>query len=569
MKILVVDDAESALLLMVRFIETLGHQAIAAGNGFEAVQAWRRESPDLVLMDMMMPVMSGPQAAAIIKEESEEGWIPIVFVTGVGEEKILADAIERCGDDYLNKPVSFRVLGAKLKAFERTLDLNRKVRDQSAKLASYYDRSEEEKRVVRHLMDQLVSSERLADPSIDYWLASAESLSGDLIAAARTPGNVLHVLLADGIGHGMSAALNVLPLTQPFYGMTEKGHALSEILAEMNHKVRQVLPVGRFVAVAMIAINEVDRCIEVWNGGMPDQKILDESGVVIGACKSFSLPLGIVSSDAMDFSPCRFYFDKPGVVVAYSDGLVEARNRSGVVFGLPRLLAAMYELPVCELIAAVQSALHAFMDGEVLHDDVSLVLAAFGTGGVEAQSNPMGGQDFDWREPESLVASNRVLWRYDLALGIEELRYISAVPFVMNFVIGLKSLRHYVADVFQILEALFTNALDYGVLGLNPPIGYERSERLTYMLKERALRLAELPCGRIEIGLAGIECAGAQVIRIRVKDSGQGFDWYSRIAPEVDFPPLPGRGIRLVKSLCAGLRYQGNGSEAVAYYIPH
>lgn len=139
-------------------------------------------------------------------------------------------------------------------------------------------------------MEQMVNAELLYDPQFEYYLSPAESLSGDLIAAARTPGQALHLMLADGIGHGLTAALNVLPLTQPFYTMTEKGYAISDILIEMNNKVRQVLPVGRFVALVLISIDESAGCIEVWNGGMPSVQVLSPEGVVNHAWKSSHLP---------------------------------------------------------------------------------------------------------------------------------------------------------------------------------------------------------------------------------------------------------------------------------------
>ena len=68
MKILVVDDTEAILLLISRFVEALGHSAILARNGLDAVEQCRLERPDLVLMDVMMPIMTGPEAAIVIKK---------------------------------------------------------------------------------------------------------------------------------------------------------------------------------------------------------------------------------------------------------------------------------------------------------------------------------------------------------------------------------------------------------------------------------------------------------------------------------------------------------------------
>lgn len=567
MKILIVDDTEALLVLMTRFVGALGHDVIAARNGLEAVAAWRRERPDLVLMDIMMPVMTGPEAAVIIKEEAGETWVPVVFVTGVGEENTLADAIERAADDYIHKPVNFRVLEAKLKAFRRTLDLNRKVREQSAKLADYYDRAEEEKRLVRHLMEQMVNADRLADPSLAYWLTPAESLSGDLIAAARTPGRVLHVMLADGIGHGIAAALNVLPLTQPFYGMTERGYAIADILMEMNDKIRQVLPVGRFVAVTLLSIDEVNGCIEIWNGGMPALQVLDAYGQVMHTCKSFSLPLGVVPSQAMDFMPERHYFSAPGYVLAYSDGLVEARNAAGQEFGLSRLMDNLCNAHGVPEMETVQSAFYQFLAGQAHHDDVSMVLASFGRGEDEAAVAVSAAVPMVLHLPagESLAAEE-LLWRYTLALGAPELKYINAVPFIMNFVGSLHELAKNASDIFLILSELFINALDHGVLGLESPLKNGPDGMETYLL-ERSRRLGLLESGQIEIDLRGLRHESGVMLCIRVKDSGPGFDWQGFRRGDCLLTQAHGRGIALVESLSVSLQYYGSGNEAVSYYM--
>jgi CheY-like chemotaxis protein len=572
MKILVVDDTEAILLLISRFVEALGHQAILARNGQEAIELWRSQRPDLVLMDVMMPVMSGPEAAVHIKAEAGAMWVPIVFVTGVGEENALADAIERGADDYINKPVNFRVLEAKLKAFGRTLDLNRKVREQSKALADYYEHAEEEKRVVRHLMDQMVNSERLADPQFEYWLSPAESLSGDLIAAARTPGQALHILLADGIGHGLTAALNVLPLTQPFYSMTEKGYSISDILFEMNAKIRQVLPIGRFVCVSLISIDEVGGTVEIWNGGMPPIQILNAQRDVVRVCSSGNLPLGIVPSHSLDLIPERIYFSEPGFVVAYSDGLVEARNSEQVEFGLPALLTALKADTDVSAIEGTKNALADFLAGEKHHDDVSLVVARFGLEDSELQNKldvdnaTKKIEDF----AQQFNQPSECNWRYSLILSAEELRYLNTIPFMMSFVKEIKSLTAVQSDVFLILTELFVNAVDHGLLMLDSSIKSTPNGMETY-LALRAERLANLREGRVEIDLMGLQYKDVEVLKIRVKDSGQGFAWASAAKQaeiENSFTTTHGRGVSLVRALAVKLQYIGLGNEVEVYYLP-
>lgn len=570
MKILVVDDTEAILLLISRFVEALGHRAVLARNGLEAVEQCRIEQPDLVLMDVMMPIMSGPEAAILIKEESGERWVPIVFVTGIGEENALADAIERGADDYINKPVNFRVLEAKLKAFGRTLELNRKVREQSDRLADYYENAEEEKRVVRHLMEQLVNSERLSDPQLQYLLSPAESLSGDLIASARTPGQALHVMLADGIGHGLTAALNVLPLTQPFYSMTEKGYAISDILLEMNDKVRQVLPVGRFVCVTLISIDESVGCIEVWNGGMPTVYLLNQLGDIVSECRSKNLPLGIVPSHSMDFSPERFYTNGAGFVVAYSDGLVEARNAQGEEFGSARLLNLLKNPLATKPIEFFQDEFAVFLQQEKHHDDVSLVLATFGCTAQREQRVPSAiSADMTQLLTADFATGNESSWRYSLALTAAELKYVNTIPFMMTFVKEIKSLAGSQSDVFLILTELFLNAVDHGLLGLDSKIKLD-PEGMECYLTERTHRLQALQDGRVEIDLMGVVLRGQEVLRIRVKDSGPGFNWSKTYGDTTNEKPTFsfGRGISLVKALALRVNYIGVGNEVEVYYAP-
>ncbi|GHD57727.1 fused response regulator/phosphatase [Jeongeupia chitinilytica] len=561
MRILVVDDTEAVLLLISRFVEALGHVAIPARDGGEAIRLWRECQPDLVLMDMMMPVVSGAEAAATIKAEAGETWVPIVFVTGIGEESRLAEAIELGADDYINKPVNLRVLEAKLKAFQRTLALNRKVREQSAKLADYYARAEEEKRVVQHLMEQMVNAERLSDAQLEYWLSPAESLSGDMIAAARTPGQVLHLMLADGIGHGLTAALNVLPLTQPFYSMTEKGYTVPDILIEMSKKVRQVLPVGRFVAVVLIAIDEANGCIEVWNGGMPTVLIVGDSGVVRHRWASRHLPLGITETHDVDTSTERFYFDAPGTVVAFSDGLIEARNRDGQPFGLLKLQRIL-QLPASRRLTGIQTGLDEHLQQTAHHDDISLVMGHFGSrlrGGGKAQARQLTAAELG-----ELFVSAEPSWQYGLQLGAAELRYLNTVPFMMSFVNEIEVLMPHQSDVFLILTELFSNALDHGLLKLDTDLKQRPGGRELY-LSARKDGLSRLASGRIEIELAGLRCHNQHMLKIHVRDSGAGFDWRGHAAPPGESGQ--GTGLALVRALASVLVFGDTGNDVVAYYL--
>lgn len=135
MKILLVDDTKTERLILSAYLEKLGHTIICAENGHQAIELFKSKSPDLVLMDVIMPEMDGHEAARRLRE-NESDWVPIIFLSGrVAAEDIVA-GIEAGGDDYLTKPVDFTVLGAKMTAMQRIAKMRRKLLDVSSELES-------------------------------------------------------------------------------------------------------------------------------------------------------------------------------------------------------------------------------------------------------------------------------------------------------------------------------------------------------------------------------------------------------------------------------------------------
>lgn len=135
MKILLVDDTKTERLIITTYLEKLGHTTIAAKNGHQAIELFASESPDLVLMDVIMPEMDGHEAARRLRK-NESDWVPIIFLSGRVAAEDIAAGIEAGGDDYLTKPVDFTVLGAKMTAMQRIAKMRRKLLDVSSELES-------------------------------------------------------------------------------------------------------------------------------------------------------------------------------------------------------------------------------------------------------------------------------------------------------------------------------------------------------------------------------------------------------------------------------------------------
>jgi diguanylate cyclase (GGDEF)-like protein len=136
MKILLVDDSPTIRAATGPMLEKMGHTLTVAENGELALAAYERERPDLVLMDVTMPVMDGYTAAQQIRTRHPEDWVPIIFLSGASEEQQLERGIRAGGDDYLIKPASYVVLHAKIHAMQRIDDMRRRLLKMSAELSS-------------------------------------------------------------------------------------------------------------------------------------------------------------------------------------------------------------------------------------------------------------------------------------------------------------------------------------------------------------------------------------------------------------------------------------------------
>jgi DNA-binding response OmpR family regulator len=117
--ILVVDDETTLREALVDALETEGFRVVSAADGREALTRFRAERPDLVLLDVMLPELSGVEVCRIIRAESS---VPIVMLTAKDSELDKVVGLELGADDYVTKPFSLRELTARIRALFRRSD---------------------------------------------------------------------------------------------------------------------------------------------------------------------------------------------------------------------------------------------------------------------------------------------------------------------------------------------------------------------------------------------------------------------------------------------------------------
>ena len=366
LKILVVDDTRENRMLVNVFMKRLGHEPVLAENGEEAIARFREHSPDIILMDVMMPVMDGYEATKRIRELCGSKWVPIIFMSANIEVEDQIQGIEAGGDDYLPKPINLELLRAKVGAMQRIAQMQ-------AQLNQYHAEAQSELELARNLVDNMTHKAGLSDPAINYWLESAEQLSGDLIAASRTPDDKLYVMVADATGHGLSAAMSQLPVSQCFYEMTRQGYSISSIVAAMNSKLESMLTVGRYVAATLASIDFHNRVIEVWNGAAPEAYFVNTRGEILKRFASTECALGIIDDGTYRLQTIAYQWNEPGDLILYSDGLLDAANAGGELYGDERLLQTFKAARQDSLFASIKHHIQDYYDRKASFDDVSLL----------------------------------------------------------------------------------------------------------------------------------------------------------------------------------------------------
>jgi two-component system cell cycle response regulator len=125
--VLLVDDNEQNLELLSAYVEELGCKVGTARDGLEAIAAVGAQAPDLILLDVMMPRMSGFQACTKLKADPKTREIPIVMVTALNEINDVERAVDSGADDFLTKPVNKLELLTRVRSLLRVSRLRKQL----------------------------------------------------------------------------------------------------------------------------------------------------------------------------------------------------------------------------------------------------------------------------------------------------------------------------------------------------------------------------------------------------------------------------------------------------------
>ena len=190
---------------------------------------------------------------------------------------------------------------------------------------------EQNDEIAAFVMNRYLSASQV-DPRVEYSiLAATHYFSGDAISVAKTPEGGLNIMVLDAMGHGLPAAINVLPAIQSFYALSQRAVNIEDLVAEMNNVVCEFSPTGHFLAATILSLDSNASRIIGWIGGAPKVYISIEGEIQSYGSQNFSL--GVLPSSKQQFEFFKSPRTDKSMLVTCTDGVIESSGTDGEELG--------------------------------------------------------------------------------------------------------------------------------------------------------------------------------------------------------------------------------------------
>ncbi|MEC4895579.1 MAG: adenylate/guanylate cyclase domain-containing protein [Oscillatoria sp. PMC 1051.18] len=230
--ILLVDDDSSNLLLLEELMAAAGYQTVSAASGKEALEIVAKSTPELILLDIMMPGMDGFEVCSKLRENPQLQAVPIVFLTALDDENNRLRGLETMGDDYITKPINSQFLLTKIKNIFRLQEMRNRQAFAVAK-----QESERELEIARRVNQELAEKFRRFVP--EKYLARIAPLGVNSIQIGNATEAEVTILFCDI--REFTAIAESQPATTTYQWLNEFFTRMSEAIATENGFVDKFL----------------------------------------------------------------------------------------------------------------------------------------------------------------------------------------------------------------------------------------------------------------------------------------------------------------------------------------
>jgi sigma-B regulation protein RsbU (phosphoserine phosphatase) len=383
-RVLLVDDAKTNLDILVEGLKA-DHKLSLALNGEMALQVAARTTPDLVLLDIVMPGIDGYEVCRRLRQMPEMSEVPIMFLSSLEEVQNKAHGFEVGANDYLTKPFEMLEVKARVKALLKAKAYNDAVKEQIAG----------ELRVAREIqMGMLPRDFAAVEQSYGVCfgavLEPAREVGGDLYGVCAAGPERLVIFLGDVSGKGIPASMFMVRAVSLARLLAREIVEPERILARLNDELATDNPSGMFVTFLCATFERKSGRLMLANAGHCRPVLLSAAAGARWAVKRLGTALGF--EPGLEFERTELMLRDDDTLLLYSDGVTEALNPQEECYGNARLLADA-EAFVTESAPGITSGLlqkvRTFAAGAPQSDDIA-ILALKLSGGAIATNGKEG-----------------------------------------------------------------------------------------------------------------------------------------------------------------------------------
>lgn len=528
-RLLIVDDEAAANETIKAAVEGLGLPIAQAYSHAEALSCIGKTFYDFIILDQVLGDGDGLDVLRRLRRMQFDHKPFVLIISARDSEEFIESCFQIGADDYLSKPIRPTLLRLKVKAFLEKRRLRRTIQRNNQSLQRLLMQMEDETRMARFIYEHIRGRYHEESDGLYWHIQPHSQFSGDMVLNCSGPNGHLYGMVADATGHGLAAALTMLPMLGVFHTMVKKGFPLVMIVREMDRKVFEESPHDRFVAAVMYEYDSDVHELEVWNGGMPPALWVDNG--IEHEFISTALPLGLSGEKHFDGQTQSVKTTETGYFMAISDGLIEQRDQDDNFLPVDAIRNCIASKSADQVIGGCLEIFRAHLDQPTPDDDVSLMVFYPGAMKVASLAPTI----------DNRLLQGNALWSYrlcGLALLVEA--FLAAADQVLQrWVISLAVKQ----QAFTVLSELINNAIDHGCMNLDSNLKTDPEGFAHYfnVREERQQKLTDSDWVEVRMNLTG----GSLIIE--VEDSGSGYGCETSTLLNLD--AVAGRGLALCRQL--------------------
>jgi len=386
-RIFIVDDNLVNRKLLSGILKKEGYELLEAEDGEAAVDLALKETPDLILLDIMMPKKDGFEVCEALKKDDRSAHIPIIFLSAKTQVEDKIRGLELGGADYVTKPFDRGEVLARVKAQLSIARLTRELMEANEELRQKQRRLNEDLEAAAGIQQSLLPQETpdMKNVAIAWRFMPCESIGGDIFNVVALDESRWAIYMLDVSGHGVPSALVTVSASQmlhPQRGLLVKKTITPSPCTEIRGPgevlglLDQEYPIERFnkyftITYLILDVNEA--LIHYSNAAHPypilmrrdgTLELLDKGGTIIG--------LGGV----IPFEEGQKQVEPGDKLVIYTDGIVDYQDKEGEFFGQERFHDVLHQLrgrPIAEVVDGVIDAIMDYGDHHSPQDDITLL----------------------------------------------------------------------------------------------------------------------------------------------------------------------------------------------------